>query len=397
MKKKIAIIGAGIGGLTLGNLLQQKSDFEFIIYEKRETLNLEEGFGIQLAVNSISVLNQIGFSSLSKSEIYNPARLDFYSNQNKICDLDLTQFNNETEKYTTIKRSTLIKFLKNKLFSNLIRFNKKVESVKQKKKNIEINFQDGSNEEVDYLVVCDGVNSQTKSIIENKNFWRGGFFDQETNAFFATSPNYYGSLAVRTLVDSQEIKNFNKKNISLLMSSNAHMVLYPINEKEHNLVVIIRNKANNFLSSTKLDFIKKILKDSILKGNSNLKSLFNGKLNCWPVYTSKDPSNSKLNNVFYLGDAFYTLPPTMAQGASQSIEGAMELFQIFESSINDKQNLYFINRLNKTKIINKRSNFNYLIFHFSNKLMVSFRNLILKKIINNNKFVKTYLGKVFRK
>ena len=134
MKKKIAIIGAGIGGLTLGNLLQQKSDFEFIIYEKRETLNLEEGFGIQLAVNSISVLNQIGFSSLSKSEIYNPARLDFYSNQNKICDLDLTQFNNETEKYTTIKRSTLIKFLKNKLFSNLIRFNKKVESVKQKKK-----------------------------------------------------------------------------------------------------------------------------------------------------------------------------------------------------------------------------------------------------------------------
>ena len=74
MKKKIAIIGAGIGVLTLANLLQKSSNFEFTIYEKGETLNLEEGFGIQLAVNSVSILNQIGFSSLSKSEIYNPVK-----------------------------------------------------------------------------------------------------------------------------------------------------------------------------------------------------------------------------------------------------------------------------------------------------------------------------------
>ena len=91
MKKKIAIIGAGIGGLTLANLLQKNSEFEFIIYEKGETLNLEEGFGIQLAVNSVSVLNQIGSSNLNKSEIYNPAKLDFYSDENKVCDLDCLQ------------------------------------------------------------------------------------------------------------------------------------------------------------------------------------------------------------------------------------------------------------------------------------------------------------------
>ena len=46
MKKKIAIIGSGIAGLTLGNLLQNNSNFEFVIYEKNETLNFEEGFGV---------------------------------------------------------------------------------------------------------------------------------------------------------------------------------------------------------------------------------------------------------------------------------------------------------------------------------------------------------------
>ena len=94
---------------------------------------------------------------MNKSEIYNPIKLDFYSNEDKICDLDLTQFNNKTEKYTTLKRSSLIKFLKDKLFSNLIRFNKIIESIEQDQDILKIKFKDGTSEEVDYLVVSDGV------------------------------------------------------------------------------------------------------------------------------------------------------------------------------------------------------------------------------------------------
>ena len=34
MKKKIAIIGAGIAGLTLANLIKKNSNYEFMLYEK---------------------------------------------------------------------------------------------------------------------------------------------------------------------------------------------------------------------------------------------------------------------------------------------------------------------------------------------------------------------------
>ena len=166
MKKKIAIIGGGIAGLALANLLKTNSNFEFVIYEKEEIFNLEEGFGVQLSVNGISILNKIGFNQQDKNEKYHPSQLDFYSiNCNKICSLDLNKFNSENAKYTTLKRSILIKFLKDKLLSNSIIFRKKINKVEKIDEKINIHFTDGLNDMVDYLVVADGVFSETKSVI----------------------------------------------------------------------------------------------------------------------------------------------------------------------------------------------------------------------------------------
>jgi len=374
MKKKIAIIGAGIGGLTLANLLQNNSEFEFTIYEKKETLNLEEGFGIQLAVNSISILNQVGFGSLSKSEIYNPAKLDFYSNEDKVCDLDLTQFNSEKEKYTTLKRSSLIKFLKNKLFSNLIRFNKTIESVEQEQDILKIKFEDGTIEVVDLLVVSDGVFSHTKSIIEKKIF----------------KPNYYGAIAVRTQIKAKNISEFKTENISLFMSSKAHLVSYPVNDNgDINVVCILRKKFNEKKSAEML------LSGKFVNKNKHLLSLFKGDLKSWPIYTSSKPVKSILKKVFYIGDAFYTFPPTLAQGASQSIESAKELYDLLIENSQNIENTYFEKRLKKTIMINNRSRLNYFLYHFSNPVLKIFRNQFLKCLIKSSGFINRYLGKIY--
>ncbi|MEK9544687.1 MAG: salicylate 1-monooxygenase, partial [Pelagibacteraceae bacterium] len=235
-------------------------------------------------------------------------------------------------------------------------------------------------DEVDYLVVSDGVFSKSKSLIEGKDY----------------SPSYIGSKAFRITIPKDKVKVFDSNNINISMKPNAHLVIYPIDQKTCNVVMISR--CNTALSK-KLEDIS--FAKSFIKNTFNLSSEFdeyiNDDLKHWSLYSSKNPVLPKINNVFYLGDAFYTFLPSMAQGAAQSIEAGKELFEILNNTNKNKSEEYFNQRAERTKQINSRSNFNYFAFHFSNTLFVYFRNLILKRLIKNSKFVDSYLGRVFRK
>ena len=66
--KKIAIIGAGISGLFIANLFKENLDYQVTIYEKNTSINLDEGYGIQLSTNSIRLLNRIGFNTLENKD-----------------------------------------------------------------------------------------------------------------------------------------------------------------------------------------------------------------------------------------------------------------------------------------------------------------------------------------
>ena len=375
MKKKIAVIGSGIAGLTIANLFKGNSKFEVMVYEKEKLLSLEEGYGIQLAPNSTSILNKIGLSNIDNKDFFNPSKLNFYSSDNqKICDLDLSRFNSEKSKYTTLKRSVLIEFLKNKLFSNNLKFGKDVKKISKIKEKLLINFKDNSNDLVDFIVVSDGVFSNTKLIAENKSIL----------------PIYNGSIAIRTILKNSPEPNYDKNSISLVMLKNAHIVIYPINKKgEFNVVCIIRQKLSNNID------LKALIKKEIISQNKNLENLFDNQLEYWPIYTSKKPSKSIYENLFYIGDAFYTFPPTMAQGASQSIEAANELFNLLSKDNKHTPDLFFKKRLERTKVIDRRSKLNHHIFHFSNPILKTVRNKSLKIMLKNNIFLNNYIGKIY--
>ena len=381
--KKIAIIGGGISGLYIASLLRENPNYEIAVYEKNNSVNLEKGYGIQLSVNSIKLLNKIGFQNISLKEKFFPNTIDFYSlkNKNKICDLDISTFNEINHKYTTLQRFTLIDFLKNKLPSHLINYNKKVVDVKNVSKITKVIFEDNSLIECDYLIISDGIFSKTRSLVTNKEI----------------KPKYFNSITVRGTIDQNDLQNINLNNISLFLGSNLHSVVYPVNKNgQFNFVTILRKSlkgheltdyslfnSKEFVSSVLLEISKQIDSNII----ENLKDI-----KCFPIFVSTEISQPKNNNTFLIGDAFFTFPPTFAQGASQSIEVAHELYKNFEN----KDNRFNKERIKRTKMIDRKSRLNYFAFHFSNPIMIFVRNLLMRYLVKNSKFINSYLGKIYK-
>ena len=381
--KKIAIIGAGISGLFIANLLRQDSNYDITIYEKNNFINLEKGYGIQLSVNSVKLLNKIGFQNIDQLNKFNPNKIDFYSLQKKqkICDLNISEFNTDNAKYTTLQRSTLIEFLKEKIPTNLIQYNKKIKQVDNKNETVMLTFENNLSAEYDYLVISDGVFSPTKSLVANKQI----------------EPKYFTSIAIRGTINRKNFENINYNNISLFLGSNFHSVVYPVDKNsEFNFIGILRkNLTNNQLQNYSLfsenSFISSILSELSGQIDQNILENINN-IKCFPIFISNEIYDQQHKNIFLIGDAFFAFPPSFAQGASQSIEAAFELFEYINKNSND----FNKRRIEKTKMINNRSKFNHFVFHLSNPLIIFVRDFILRNLVKNKKFLENYLGKIYK-
>ncbi len=377
--KKIAIIGAGISGLFIANLFKKNSDYQVVIYEKSNSINLDEGYGIQLSVNSVKLLNKIEFNKFENARKFNPKKIIFFSSKNfkKICDLNISDFNSENCQYTTLKRSDLINFLK-KDIENLIKFNHNVSSINKENQKIQLTFENNEIFECDYLIISDGVFSKSRSLISNNK----------------SRPKYNNTLAIRgKITNSSKIDN---ENISLFLGSDFHQVIYPVNQNgDLNFIAIMKyqltlEQQKNYSLFIENSFIRKVL-EKVPKENKEFFDKIK-ELKIFPVFVSKDFFKTNDDNINFIGDAFFAFPPSFAQGASQSIEGAYELFKSIENNLKGD---FFKNRVNKTKMVNKRSKLNQFAFHLSNPVAVFFRNIFLKKFIKNKKFLDSYLGKIY--
>ena len=381
--KKIAIIGAGISGLFVANLFKENLDYQVTIYEKNTSINLDEGYGIQLSTNSIKLLNKIGFNTLESKDRFNPEKIDFYEikKEKKICDLNISEFNSENCKYTTLKRSKLVEFLKDRLEDNIIKYDHNIKKIEKNNNQIILTFNENTKVTCDHLIISDGVFSKSKSLISNNKI----------------KPTYNNSIAIRGNILKKNLNNLNEKNISLFMGHNFHYVIYPVNNDNEafNFIGVLKYKltANEhdnyglfkdegFIQSIKGKLQNKISKN-ILDNLNNIK--------CFPIFVSKGYLKPG-NNIFLIGDAFFAFPPSFAQGASQSIESGSDLFD----DIMTNKNNFYNNRVAKVKMINNRSKLNQFTFHVSNPLIVFFRNLGLKILTKNKKFLENYLGKIYK-
>ena len=380
--KKIAIIGAGISGLFVANLFKENPNYQVTIYEKNCSIELDEGYGIQLSNNSIKLLNRIGFNTLDNKDKFNPEKIDFYElKQKKICDLNISEFNSENCKYTALKRSKLIEFLKDGLDNNLIKYDHNISKIEKNNNQISLTFNENNKVICDLLIISDGVFSKGKSLISNNEI----------------KPTFNNSIAIRGNISRNKLNELNEKNISLFMGHNFHCVIYPVNNNNEafNFIGVLKYK----LTANELENYSLFKDEAFIKGiKDNLQSKISStildhltNIKCFPIFVSKGFVKPE-KNIFLIGDAFYAFPPSFAQGASQSIECGSELFDC----ITNNKDYFYDNRILKVKMINNRSKLNQFAFHLSNPILIFFRNISLKLLTKNKKFLENYLGKIYK-
>ena len=311
---------------------------------------------------------------------FNPDNINFYSVKSsyKICDLGISDFNSQDCKYTTLKRSDLVNFLKIDL-GDLIKTNHNISKIDQENQKIKLTFENNEVYECDYLIISDGVFSKSKSLISNNQ----------------NQPRFNKTLAIRGMLPNTE--KIDCKGISLFLGSNFHQVIYPVNpSSDLNFIAILKydlstNEQKNHLLFNDDNFIKKILDDIPLEMREFINEI--KQLKIFPVFVSNNFFKLKNDNIHFIGDALFAFPPSFAQGASQSIEGAYELFKSIK---NKTENSYLKNRVSKIRMVNNRSKFNQFAFHLSNPLTTFLRDIFLKRLVKNKKFLESYLGKIYR-
>ena len=345
----IAIIGAGISGLTLGCILKA-AGFQVVIFEKAKDIS-EEGAGISIPPNGTNILKPMGIYDKLKYISSNPKKALHYDNHNNIISSFVVDV-------LTTSRQTLYKVLLEEYLSNNGNIYFEHELIEIDESGCGLKFLNNDSYKVLHVAACDGINSFCrKKIFPNNN------------------PVYSGYSVWRTIL------NMRSKEIKTYLGPKHHMVAYPINEDQTSLVAAIKTDKKYKESWRVKGTLAELKKDLVMsKSDLILKLDDTTDFYKWGVYTRPSLQTLYSKNITLLGDAAHPIVPFIGQGGCLALEDAYLFGKLIISSdmeFSIAQENYQKIRMSRIKKIKTLSERQGHLNHISNKLISSIRNFIM--------------------
>jgi 2-polyprenyl-6-methoxyphenol hydroxylase-like FAD-dependent oxidoreductase len=159
----IAIVGAGIGGLTAAATLRG-AGLDVHVYEQAERFE-RVGAGIQMMPNSMKVLRRIGVEDVVRDNSFKP-----YSHLNREWDTGeiLRELPMPEElfdaPYLCMHRADLVAALTGTIPHDIVHFNKKLIGLESGSQNVTLVFENGTRATADAVVGADGVHSLVREM-----------------------------------------------------------------------------------------------------------------------------------------------------------------------------------------------------------------------------------------
>jgi len=170
--KQIAIIGAGIGGLTAALAFKQKG-FNIAVYESAAEIK-PVGAGIGIANNAMQIFKKLGIHKKIENAGIKVSSMNITDHKlRSLSVMDLKEFE---VKYgvcnVSIHRAVLQNILADEIDFENIKLSKRLLKIEQSE-NVKLFFEDGSIETADVVIAADGI----KSVVRNQLFDRSQMRD----------------------------------------------------------------------------------------------------------------------------------------------------------------------------------------------------------------------------
>jgi 2-polyprenyl-6-methoxyphenol hydroxylase-like FAD-dependent oxidoreductase len=368
-KESFAIVGAGIGGLTLAIALYRKG-FNVNVFENAPTIK-PLGAGLTLAGNAVKALMEIGIgdSVLREGKVMKSILIK----NAKGSVLASTDAERLSHKYKTINnfaihRGDLHQVLLKEFPSENIKLDKGCVDVQQTDSEVTLTFSDGTQESADYVIACDGIHS----VIRKKYLPK-------------TAVRYAGYTCWRAVIDGvPESVSINEtveywgqgSRFGIVPLTNNRVYWFACLNAAQNDETMRKFRIEDLLFQFK-NYTSPVI--DVLKSTKDEQLIWSDIIDIAPI------NRFAFDKVVLLGDAAHATTPNLGQGACMAIEDAAVLANCVENyaSVDEAFRQFESKRIVRTtKIVNASQNVGK-IAQWENPILVAFRNSLVRMTPNS--------------
>jgi 6-hydroxynicotinate 3-monooxygenase len=323
MQPSLAIIGAGMGGLTLAAALHQRG-FAVRVYEQAPKF-VRLGAGIQMSPNAVRVLRGIGLEERIRARAFQPRS---WTNR----EWDTGTLTNELvlgagaeakygAPYLLMHRGDLHEALASRVPPELISLDKKLTDVDWRGSAVTLRFSDGSSAQADAVIAADGIHSRVREL------WRG-----------AERANFTGRVAYRTTFPASLLGGYPIDECCKWWGPDRHIVIYYVTANRDEVYFVTSVPEPEFtVESWSATGDLTTLCAAFTGFHEQVRRVVEAcpRVHKWAIVDRDPLPRWGDGRMVLLGDAGHPMTQYMAQGAATAMEDAVLLTRCLEAGPDD--------------------------------------------------------------